>query len=125
MVTDFAISPEYTATHPTSASFVNGVFEAILGQAPMLPSLRHSQRLSTTVFSRASFVVQSVLSLPETYSSAVTQYYQAFLGRQPDPAGFQFFVNELASGGVPPAVIASQFLSSLEYLQYQDMLAMA
>ncbi len=68
-------------------------------------------------------VTGAVLGLPETYTNAIDDYFESFLERSPDAGGRAFFTSEMLSGNFTPAVIGSQILSSNEYLEVQNTLA--
>ncbi len=68
-------------------------------------------------------VIAGFIASPEFYqvqgggtnAGFVTVFYQDILGRQPDQAGFAFWLNGLNTGTVTPASMAWGFLTSPEY----------
>lgn len=125
IIVGLVTSAEYAASHPTNISFVNGVYTGVVGMGPTNSILAtFTSALNNQVLSRSQATL-AILGLTQTYQVAITQYYIVFYGRQPDPIGFQFWLNQLLAGGVSPATIASQFLGSQEYLNRQIALALA
>jgi Domain of unknown function (DUF4214) len=57
---------------------------------------------------------KSIYGVNPTYSELVTRYYRNALRREPDPAGFSFWVNLLTSGVLTPAQVLVSFSESLE-----------
>ena len=64
-------------------------------------------------------VVQGISNSPEHFADEVTDFYQTLLGRAPDTAGLQNWVQQLESG-MREEQVAFYFLTSPEYLSQGD-----
>ena len=122
---DFSTTPEFLAAHSTNISYLVGVYQAVEGSMPAAGNVFFTQ--IAVAFNSGAYnhsdVTAAILGLPETYSNAIDQYFEAFLDRAPDASGRAFFTSEMLSGNFSPAFIGSQILGSNEYLELQDNLA--
>ena len=64
------------------------------------------------------FFPQSVRADTPGTSGFITRFYQLCLGREPDAAGLNYWVNGLSSGSLKGADLAKQFVFSQEFLNY-------
>lgn len=64
-------------------------------------------------------VVQGIRNSPEHFTQEVTDFYMTLLGRAPDAAGLQNWVQQL-EGGMREEQMAFYFLDSPEYLSQGD-----
>jgi hypothetical protein len=122
----FSTSAEFLAAHPTKPLYLNGVYLAVEGSLPTANNVFFGQivlAFNANLITRAD-VTSAILGLPETYTNAVDQYFDTFLGRSPDPAGRAFYTAEMLSGNFSPATIGSQILGSDEYNIHQVILAL-
>lgn len=116
IVATFVSSAEYTATHPTAESFVNGLYQDVLGRAAdSAGAATWTQIVASGARNRAA-VAYYFLTSEEAYLKALDDYYRHFLGRPADPAGLAGLLTVLEDGS-NPAAIAAVFLSSPEYFQ--------
>jgi hypothetical protein len=123
VVTSFLTSPEYTASHRDNASYVNGLYQDVLGHAadPAGAAVWQDQ-LQRGVLNRAQ-VALAFLSSTESYLEAIDSYYTNFLGRPADPAGRQANLAAVQSGKLTPIAITTIFLASDEFLAHAIALA--
>src|SRR5207248_202075 len=119
VVIAFLTSPEYTASHPDNASFVQGLYNDVLGRAGNAREVAAwGQVLQSGARDRAS-VAYYFLTSGEAYLRALDNYYTHFLGRGPDAPSLQGWMNVLNGGGATPASVTAAFLSSPEYIARQ------
>jgi hypothetical protein len=64
-------------------------------------------------------VVQGIRNSPEHFTQEVTEFYLTLLGRAPDAAGLQNWVQQL-EGGMREEQMAFDFLNAPEYLSQGD-----
>jgi hypothetical protein len=64
-------------------------------------------------------VVKGIRNSVEHFTQEITDFYQTLLGRAPDAAGLQNWVQQL-QGGMREETIAFDFLNSAEYLSQGD-----
>src|SRR5262249_35010117 len=119
VVVRFLTSAEYTASHPDDFSFVQGLYNDVLGRAGNASEVAGwVQVLQSGARDRAS-VAFYFLTSDEAYLKAIDNYYADFLGRGPDAPGLQGWMSQLVSGGATPASVTAAFLSSPEYIARQ------
>jgi hypothetical protein len=123
VVVAFVTSAEYTANHRDNASYVNGLYQDVLGHpADPAGAAFWQGQLQRGLQSRGQ-VALSLLSSTEAYFQAIDSYYSAFLGRPADSAGRQGFFTALQNGQFTPTGIATVFLASDEFLARAIILA--
>lgn len=81
----------------TNSGFVQGVYQVALGRAGSSAEIQSWVNLLNSGASR-TFVAQSIQGSPEGLAFGVTQLYQTFLFRAPDPGGLATFSAALAQG---------------------------
>jgi hypothetical protein len=117
----FATSPEFTATYGAldNASFVNLVYNNVLGRAPDPGGQAFwTDQLDTGSMSRGQ-VMLGFSESPEYQSLTrnevyVTMMYIGMLRRAPESGGFTFWVDHLDLGN-PGLALIQGFLASAEY----------
>jgi uncharacterized repeat protein (TIGR01451 family) len=117
-------SAEYALTHPDAASFVNGLYAAVLGRALDSAGAAYWEGLLQSGASRAA-VAAGVLASPEAMGLGLARDYAAFLGRPLDPAGWQFWVPLALTTPAPTETAAVGVLASDAYFQTAGQLASA
>jgi hypothetical protein len=115
VVIAFLTSPEYTLSHPTNVSYVQGLYQVVLERAPDAPGLSFWTQILTNGARTRADVAFYFLSSDEGYDLAISQSYNAFLHRNPDPVGQQFFFTAFATGTLTPTSFAAAILGSNEY----------
>jgi hypothetical protein len=61
-------------------------------------------------------VIDGILSSQEALSDAIESYYQAYLGRAPEPTELQFYLNQLLAGGPgQEEAVAMQIIGSQQF----------
>jgi autotransporter-associated beta strand protein len=123
VVAAFVTSPEYTATHGDNASYVNGLYQDVLGHAADPAGAASWQDLLQRRGQNRAQVALDFLRSTEAYLEAVDSYYTNFLGRPADPAGRQANLAALQSGNFAPTAISTVFLASDEFLAHAIALA--
>lgn len=122
-------TPEFWAdAGSTPSGFVTGLYENLLGRSPDPVGLADWETFveapGTSPYCPPGqpycvtggwfTAALGIMSSQEYLSDLVTSYYQAYLGRQPDPAGLSTFVSQLAGGASDESVVA-QILGSQEF----------
>jgi hypothetical protein len=116
VVVAFLTSTEYTVTHRDSASYVNGLYQDVLGHsADPNGAGVWKDLLERGVLSRNQLAL-SFLSSTEAYVEAVDSYYTTFLGRPADAAGREAYLLALENARFAPTGITTAFLASDEFL---------
>jgi hypothetical protein len=110
----FLTSAEYQAAHPTDSSFVNGLYNQVLGRAAD-PAGQATWLLALQNGLSRQALAQAVLTSAEADKRAVDQYYLLFLNRPADPAGEQTWTDLLVSGGATLESLGETILASEEY----------
>jgi hypothetical protein len=110
----FLTSPEYTAAHPSTTSFVRGVYADVLSRAADPIGQADWQQVGQLPSGRQR-VAEGILSSPEAQRRLVDQYYETFLRRSPDRAGAEGWLTRLRSGQASLASAAEGFLASEEF----------
>jgi hypothetical protein len=110
----FLTSAEYTSSHASNASFVNGVYQDVLGRAPSAAEALAWQQALQSGVTRAT-VASDILTSVEGFSRIVTQDYQSFLHRAPSPAERQTWVSALQGGQASEESLAVTILASDEF----------
>jgi len=108
-------STEYLNNHPTSDSFVTGLYLNILNRAPQPFEVVLWQNILSQ--SNVTFVTASILTSSEKYLDIINNYYETYLNRAPDPAGQQAWLNNLVAGPGTIETVAEAILGSAEYAQ--------
>jgi uncharacterized delta-60 repeat protein len=115
VVIAFLTSPEYTASHADDAAYVRGLYTDIFARPGSSGEISFWQQvLQQGARSRAA-VASYFLSSEESFRLALDQYYEHFLGREPDAFGMEVFLAEIFSGRITPTLIVAEFLGSPEY----------
>ncbi len=109
----FLTSSEYLRNHPTSATYINGLYLDILDRPPGPTEQIFWQ--NALAQSGTLFVAASILTSSESYVRTITADYVAYLHRQPDPAGLQSWLNGLISGPTTVESLAEGIIGSAEY----------
>jgi uncharacterized repeat protein (TIGR01451 family) len=90
-------SAEYTASHPDAASFVNGLYQDVLGRGADPSGMATFTGLLQSGVSRST-VAADLLNSPEALGDVVNRLYLEILGRPADPLGEQLDVAALGRG---------------------------
>ncbi|HLN27115.1 MAG TPA: SdrD B-like domain-containing protein [Gemmataceae bacterium] len=112
----FLSNSNSTTVSPTilaEATFVDGLYHAILDRAPDSPGLLNWVVAIQNGVSRAQ-IVDAIWSSAEHLGLEVDNLYQTFLNRNADPGGRAYWVNALASGA-SVFDVARAFINSGEY----------
>jgi hypothetical protein len=112
----FLTSPEYMANHVTSASFITGLFNDVLGRPPKPAGLAAWQQALASGLSRPA-AAMAFLTSAEFYKREVDQIFSKFLNRLPSSTEEQTGINFLTTGGTIER-IAEVMLGSAEYYEY-------
>jgi choice-of-anchor A domain-containing protein/uncharacterized repeat protein (TIGR01451 family) len=113
LIVDMLTSPEYQASHPLAAPFVDSVFASVLGRDPTAAELALELRLYQSAGPAA--VAWSVLNSAEADLRMTDRVYVADLRRHVDPAGAQYWISALVGGAVNQDGLAETLLASDEY----------
>jgi virginiamycin B lyase len=119
---DFLTSAEYTASHPTTDSYVTGLYTDIFDRSPDQPGFAAWVGVIQNGVRTRAAVAYYFLTSAESYVRAIDSYYEEFLGRSPSGDEVQNLFNTLVAGATP-ADITAIFLSSPEYIARQILLA--
>jgi Domain of unknown function (DUF4214) len=120
---DFLTSAEYTASHPDTDSYVQGLYQDILNRSASPSELAYwAQIINSGDRSRAA-VAFYFLTSEEAYVDAIEGYYRVFLRRSGDAQGVQGWLQLIESGTASPTLVAAGFLGSQEYLDLAQTLA--
>jgi hypothetical protein len=112
----FLVSPEYTAAHPTSDSFVRGLYSDELRRVGEASGVNYWVVILEVGARTRAQVAYYFLTSTEAYRQAIDDYYIEFLGRSASAAEEQAYLTALLGGKATPASITSVFLGSKEYL---------
>jgi hypothetical protein len=111
----FLASPEFFSRQGGSAlSWLNGVYQAILGRAPDTMGLNMWNQLLKAGAARGS-VALAIVNSPEADGRLVSAAYLNLLGRNADPSGLATWVAQLQQGLAPSGLVAS-LASSAEFI---------
>src|SRR5262249_10418091 len=120
VVVVFVTSPEYTAAHPDNRGYALGLYQDLLLRPPggvSAQELDFQQRaLDFRVVTRGQMAL-AFLASDEAYVKAITQYFEAYLHRAPDPSGFNFFLGALRRGFLSANDLQAVLLASDEYFR--------
>ncbi|HVA45504.1 MAG TPA: SdrD B-like domain-containing protein [Pirellulales bacterium] len=110
---------QVSTTDPPAASdanttYINAVYQALLGHAPDPTGLSYWQQQMTAGASRAT-VTQGVWDSQEHRTDEVDQFYEEFLGRPFDSAGQSFWTAAFSAWGTEQIEVEG-FLTSAEFL---------
>jgi VCBS repeat-containing protein len=115
----FLTSGEYRATHTTDASYLAGLYQDVLGRTPDSAGLAYwTQTLQSLVSAGAGgrdVIARNFLTSGEAYLQVLDRYYADYLGRSPDSAGAQSWLNGLEHSAFSLESVAIGILSSDEY----------
>lgn len=113
--TAFLTSSEFVNNHSTPQSYINGLYQDILGRAPQ-PA---EELVWVNILSQSGkfFVTAAILTSTESYTRILNTDYQNYLNRVPDSAGLQAWLNSLQSGQSTVESVAEGILGSAEYAQ--------
>lgn len=111
---EFITSAEYASSHPDDQSFVEGLYNDVLGRAADQNGLNSWVEALRGGMSRAA-VANAFLHSEEAAQRTVTEFYSQFLGRAPDAAGLEFWSAELEAGAVSEDDVAQAILASAEF----------
>ncbi len=114
VMTTIVLSSEFTNGDTSSTTFVNNLYEKVLGRTPDAGAASWSAAL-TTGMSRAS-VAQSFILSNEALTDAVDTYYENFLQRQPSNAEAAAWVTSMQNSQNAYESAALSILSSSEYI---------
>jgi hypothetical protein len=114
-------SPEYTSTHPDAVSFVSGLYNDVLTRPPGVDAAYWVGRLLNGA-SREQ-VAREVVASPEAVVLGLARDYAAFLRRELDTAGEQYWVALGLATRTPAEIDALGVLASDEYFQTAGALA--
>jgi subtilisin family serine protease len=113
VILGFVTSGEYSAAHPDALSFVDGLYQDLLGRVADTAGEAGWTGWLATTGSRA-MVANNILHSTEFYQDTVDAYYTQFLYRAPDPSEEQGWVNGMAQGTVSIETAAIGVLASNE-----------
>jgi PKD repeat protein len=116
VVVDFLTSPEYTASHPDTGSFINGLYADIFGRPADPQGAAFWFQILQSGDRNRGDVAFYFLSSDEAYRQAINAYYETYLGRAPDAMGEQDAFNDLVAGQMTVAQLVGRILASEEYL---------
>jgi hypothetical protein len=106
-------SPEFTAGHRSTSSFLNALYEDALQRAPDSAGMAMFTSWLSQGATRGQ-VAQALLGSAESDGAQVESAYGAVLGRAADPAGYQFFVGLLQAGQATPNTVFNDLFVSPE-----------
>ncbi|HEV3344692.1 MAG TPA: S8 family serine peptidase [Pirellulales bacterium] len=110
----FLHSAEFLHSDPDNVTFIQTVFQDLLGRAVDPASLTSFENNLNAGLTRSQ-LVDLVLGSPERTAHVIGQYYQQFLGRPGSATEVQNWVGMIASGQVDFESVAELFLSSNEF----------
>jgi autotransporter-associated beta strand protein len=110
----FLTSAEYTATHATAASYVQGVFADVLGRPVDPVGFADGMQAAELPGGRVA-VAQAVLISSEAMGDLVNRAYTELLHRSPDAAGARYWLSLITRRVVSPDLLGEKLLSSNEY----------
>jgi uncharacterized repeat protein (TIGR01451 family) len=105
-------SPEYGASHPDAASFIDGLYRSALGRPADAAGLAYWQ--GVLAGSSRQAVAYAILTSDEAGLRTVSMAYGNFLGRAPSSDEQQWWLAQL-HGGLTQAQISQMILSSDEF----------
>jgi subtilisin family serine protease len=114
VILGFVTSAEYAAGHPNAASFVDGLYQDLLGRA-VDPAGRAGCVALLAATGRRDLVADSILHSSEFYGRTVDGYYTQYLLRSGGPSEELGWVTELEQGRVSIETAGIGFLASDEY----------
>jgi hypothetical protein len=129
---DFVTRPEFLGKYPATqngSDFIDALIATVLTSSavdltPRRPDLVNEYLLGATQAQSRARVVRKVVDYPEEVaaefnSAFVTMEYFGYLRRDPDPAGFAFWLNKLNTfgGNYVNAEMVKAFITSGEYRQ--------
>jgi len=114
VILGFVTSGEYADAHPDALSFVNGLYQDVLGRVADTAGEAGWAALLATTGNRF-LVANSILRSTEFYRGTVDAYYTQFLYRAADSSEGQGWVTGMAQGSVSIETAAIGFLDSAEY----------
>jgi hypothetical protein len=114
VVTAFLTSPEYQAAHGTSASFVNGLYEGVLGRAADPAGQAQWEGALAAGTSRAA-LVRAFIESQEAQRRALDGFYAAYFHRASGQAEEAGWLGVLDRGTASLGAVAVAFLASGEY----------
>jgi len=114
VILGFVTSGEYADAHPDALSFVNGLYQDVLGRVADTAGEAGWTALLATTGNRA-LVANCILHATEFYRGTVDGYYTQFLYRAADSSEGQGWVTGMAQGSVSIETAALGFLTSAEY----------
>jgi virginiamycin B lyase len=115
VILEIILSPEYTQTHDNLA-FVENLFNGVFGRAGSPSEVAAWVGALDGGSMDRGGVLELFLSSPEIYGLAISQNYETFLRRGPDPAGLAFFNAGILNGTITPDGLTIIILASQEYL---------
>ena len=114
VMTTIVQSSEFTHGDTSSATFVNNLYQKVLGRSPDAGAAGWIAALSSGT-SRAS-VAQSFLLSDEALTDVVDTYYENFLNREPASAEAAFWVTSMHNSQTPYESVALSILTSPEFM---------
>jgi Domain of unknown function (DUF4214) len=109
-------SNEYSADHPDNSSFVQGLYNDVLGRAADVTGYAGWEEYLEEGGSRRA-VVAGIVGSAEAVDQVIENYYEAYLHRQPDLPNSTVWANVLASSNGSATTVAVGILSSPEFVQ--------
>ncbi|HEX7450232.1 MAG TPA: S8 family serine peptidase [Pirellulales bacterium] len=110
----FLHSPEFLLAESTTGSFVQSLFQDVLGRSADSGSLAALTELLDLGISRGQ-IADLVLNSLERDADVVDSYYQEFLGRGASNAELMGWANAIAHGVVDLQTVGEAFLASGEF----------
>ena len=102
------------AVSDANTTYINAVFQSLLGHAPDAAGLAYWQQQMSAGASRGA-VAQGVWDSAEHRGDEVEQFYHEFLGRASDAQGKAFWIAAFSAWGTEQIEVAG-FLTSPEYM---------
>lgn len=120
VVLGIVTSQEYLASHPTNSSYVEGLYQDVFNRSLAAGNLSAGEIAFWTRFLNAgqrdrADIAFYFLSAAESYQTAITEYYQLFLDRDPTANDRVYWFARLEAGLETPLTFAVSFLASDEF----------
>jgi streptogramin lyase len=109
----FLTSPEYNADHADNASYINSLYQKVLGRDATHAEVASWTQLMSSGTTRSSFAAQ-VVDSTEAYLREIDADYNIILGRVGDSNGINQWVTELQQGKMTLNQVSASFFGSPE-----------
>ena len=104
-----------TIVNTPNRSFVTAAYHDFLKRAPTSSELSTTSAKLDAATTTRSQVLKALANSDEWLTTIVNQLYSNTLGRQGDPGGIAYWVNQLRTGAQSVAEVAAHFYASPEY----------